>query len=98
LRHSRPGSRLTAAENRHRFITDEDVSARFAKPASRITIHHRRRTGTAKPHSGMAVNVTAALVLKNNEKYTLRHIKLFPGIAEELVAQSLLCRAGYSKT
>src|SRR5207249_5305139 len=51
-------------------------------------------------NSGMAVNVTAALVLKKQiEKYHLSGaIKLFPGIAEELVAtKAFYVRAGYFK-
>src|SRR5579859_4498795 len=83
------------------FITDEDCIPRASQKPG--VAYHAPLVEGAPGHgeghnSGMAVNVTAALVLKKQmEKYHLSGtIKLFPGIAEELVAtKAFYVRAGY---
>src|SRR5579871_844063 len=85
------------------FITDEDCIPRASQKPG--VAYHDPILDGAPGHgeghnSGMAVNVTAALVLKKQmEKYHLSGtIKLFPGIAEELVAtKAFYVRAGYFK-
>lgn len=85
------------------FITDEDCIPRASQKPG--VAYHDPLVDGAPGHgeghnSGMAVNVTAALVLKKQmEKYHLSGtIKLFPGIAEELVAtKAFYVRAGYFK-
>lgn len=85
------------------FITDEDCIPRASQKPG--VAYHAPLIEGAPGHgeghnSGMAVNVTAALVLKKlMEKYHLPGtIKVFPGIAEELVAtKAFYVRAGYFK-
>jgi len=85
------------------FITDEDCIPRASQKPG-VAYHDpliEGAPGHGEGHnSGMAVNVTAALVLKKQmEKYHLAGtIKIFPGIAEELVAtKAFYVRAGYFK-
>lgn len=85
------------------FITDEDCIPRASQKPG-VAYHDplvEGAPGHGEGHnSGMAVNVTAALVLKKQiEKYHLSGtIKLFPGIAEELVAtKAFYVRSGYFK-
>ncbi len=85
------------------FITDEDCIPRASQKPG-VAYHDpliEGAPGHGEGHnSGMAVNVTAALVLgKQLEKYHLAGtIKVFPGIAEELVAaKAFYVRAGYFK-
>ena len=85
------------------FITDEDCIPRASQKPG-VAFHDpliEGAPGHGEGHnSGMAVNVTAALVLKKQmERYHLSGtIKLFPGIAEELVAtKAFYVRAGYFK-
>ncbi|HJZ63302.1 MAG TPA: amidohydrolase [Candidatus Acidoferrum sp.] len=85
------------------FITDEDCIPRASQKPG--VAYHAPLIEGAPGHgeghnSGMAVNVTAALILKKQmEKYHLSGtIKLFPGIAEELLAtKAFYVRAGYFK-
>ena len=85
------------------FITDEDCIPRASQKPG-VAYHEpivEGAPGHGEGHnSGMAVNVTAALVLKKQmEKYHLSGtIRIFPGIAEELVAtKAFYVRAGYFK-
>jgi aminobenzoyl-glutamate utilization protein B len=85
------------------FITDEDCIPRASQKPG-VAYHSpivEGAPGHGEGHnSGMAVNVTAALVLKKQiEKYHLSGtIKLFPGIAEELLAtKAFYVRAGFFK-
>jgi aminobenzoyl-glutamate utilization protein B len=85
------------------FITDEDCIPRASQKPG-VAYHDpliEGAPGHGEGHnSGMAVNVTAALVLKKQmDKYHLAGtIKIFPGIAEELVAtKAFYVRAGYFK-
>src|SRR6184192_60689 len=85
------------------FITDIDCIPRASQKPG-VAYHDpivEGAPGHGEGHnSGMAVNVTAALVLKKQmEKYHLSGtIKIFPGIAEELVAtKAFYVRAGYFK-
>ena len=85
------------------FITDEDCIPRASQKPG-VAYHDpliEGGPGHGEGHnSGMAVNVTAALILKKQmEKYHLAGtIKVFPGIAEELVAtKAFYVRAGYFK-
>ena len=85
------------------FITDQDCIPRASQKPG--VAYHAALIEGAPGHgeghnSGMAVNVTAALVLKKQmEKYHISGtIKIFPGIAEELVAtKAFYVRAGYFK-
>lgn len=85
------------------FITDEDCIPRASQKPG--VAYHAPLIEGAPGHgeghnSGMAVNVTAALILKKQmEKYHLSGtLKIFPGIAEELVAtKAFYVRAGYFK-
>src|SRR5882724_4606155 len=72
------------------FITDEDCIPRASQKPG--VAYHDPMVEGAPGHgeghnSGMAVNVTAALVLKKlmNEHHLAGTIKIFPGIAEELL-------------
>src|SRR5207245_4030971 len=83
------------------YITDLDCIPRASQKPG-VAYHDpliEGAPGHGEGHnSGMAVNVTAALVLKKQmEKYHLSGtIKLFPGIAEELVAtKAFYVRAGF---
>ncbi|MBS1867684.1 MAG: amidohydrolase, partial [Acidobacteria bacterium] len=85
------------------FITDEDCIPRASQKPG-VAYHDplvAGGPGHGEGHnSGMAVNVTAALVLKKQmEKYHLTGtIKIFPGIAEELLGtKAFYVRAGYFK-
>jgi len=85
------------------FITDEDCIPRASQKPG-VAYHEpivEGAPGHGEGHnSGMAVNVTAALILKKQmEKYHLSGtIRIFPGIAEELVAtKAFYVRAGYFK-
>ena len=85
------------------FITDEDCIPRASQKPG--VAYHDPIIDGAPGHgeghnSGMAVNVIAALVLKRQmEKYHLSGtLKIFPGIAEELLAtKAFYVRAGYFK-
>src|SRR5215813_9766128 len=83
------------------FITDEDCIPRASQKPG-VAYHDpliEGAPGHGEGHnSGMAVNVTAALILKKQmEKYHLSGtLKIFPGIAEELLAtKAFYVRAGY---
>ncbi|MFY9610472.1 MAG: amidohydrolase [Blastocatellia bacterium] len=85
------------------FITDIDCIPRASQKPG-VAYHDpliEGAPGHGEGHnSGMAVNVTAALVLKKlMEKYKLAGtIKLFPGVAEEqLGSKALFVRAGLFK-
>ena len=85
------------------FITDIDCIPRASQKPG--VAYHDPIVAGAPGHgeghnSGMAVNVTAALVLKHlMEKHKLPGtIKIFPGVAEELVgAKAFFVRAGLFK-
>src|SRR2546425_5577285 len=72
------------------FITDEDCIPRASQKPG-VSYHDpmiEGAPGHGEGHnSGMAVNVTAAIVLKilMNEHHLAGTIKIFPGIAEELL-------------
>src|SRR2546422_7437482 len=85
------------------FITDIDCIPRASQKPG-VAYHDpivEGAPGHGEGHnSGMAVNVTTALVLKQlMEKYKLLGtLKIFPGIAEELVgAKAFFVRAGLFK-
>src|SRR5215471_8147758 len=85
------------------FITDEDCIPRASQKPG-VAYHDpliEGAPGHGEGHnSGMAVNVTAALVLKRQmEKHHITGtLKVFPGIAEELLAtKAFYVRAGYFK-
>jgi len=85
------------------FITDEDSIPRASQKPG-VAYHDpliEGAPGHGEGHnSGMAVNVTAVLVLKKQmEKYHLSGtLKVFPGIAEELLAtKAFYVQAGYFK-
>lgn len=85
------------------FITDEDCIPRASQKPG-VAFHDplvEGAPGHGEGHnSGMAVNVTAALVLKKllDEHHVSGTIKLFPGIAEELLAtKAFYVRAGLFK-
>lgn len=85
------------------FITDEDCIPRASQKPG--VAYHDPQVEGAPGHgeghnSGMAVNVTAALVLKKlmDEHHIAGTIKLFPGIAEELLGtKAFYIRAGLFK-
>jgi aminobenzoyl-glutamate utilization protein B len=83
------------------FITDIDCIPRASQKPG-VAYHDpivEGAPGHGEGHnSGMAVNVTAALVLKQlMEKHKLAGtLKIFPGVAEELVgAKAFFVRAGF---
>jgi aminobenzoyl-glutamate utilization protein B len=85
------------------FITDLDCIPRASQKPG-VTYHApiiEGAPGHGEGHnSGMAVQVTAALVLKKlmQEHHIVGTLKIFPGIAEELVAtKAFYVRAGYFK-
>src|SRR6267378_1753333 len=85
------------------FITDEDCIPR-ASPKPGVAYHDPLIEGApghgARHNAGMAVNVTAAIVLKKlmNEHHLAGTIQIFPGIAEELLAtKAFFVRAGLFK-
>ena len=85
------------------FITDEDCIPRASQKPG-VAYHDpliEGAPGHGEGHnSGMAVNVTAVLVLKKQmEKYHVSGtLKVFPGIAEELLGtKAFFVRAGYFK-
>src|SRR5437879_6500259 len=85
------------------FITDLDCIPRASQKPG-VAFHDpiiEGAPGHGEGHnSGMAVNVTAALVLKKQmEKHKLAGtLKIFPGVAEELVgAKAFFVRAGLFK-
>ena len=85
------------------FITDEDCIPRASQKPG-VAWHEpliEGAPGHGEGHnSGMAVNVTAVLVLKKQmEKYHLSGtLRVFPGIAEELLGtKAFYVRAGYFK-
>src|SRR5205814_2290389 len=85
------------------FITDIDCIPRASQKPG--VAYHEAMIDGAPGHgeghnSGMAVNVTAALVLKDlmQEHKLTGTLKIFPGVAEELVAtKAFLIRAGLFK-
>ena len=85
------------------FITDEDCIPRASQKPG--VAYHDPMVEGAPGHgeghnSGMGVNVTAALVLKKlmDEHHIAGTLKIFPGIAEELLAtKAFYVRAGLFK-
>jgi aminobenzoyl-glutamate utilization protein B len=85
------------------FITDIDCIPRASQKPG--VAYHDPIVAGAPGHgeghnSGMAVNVTAALVLKKlmDEHHLVGTIRIFPGVAEELVAtKAFYVRAGLFK-
>jgi aminobenzoyl-glutamate utilization protein B len=85
------------------FITDEDCIPRASQKPG-VAYHDpmiEGAPGHGEGHnSGMAVNVTAAIVLEKlmNEHHVAGTIKIFPGIAEELLGtKAFFVRAGLFK-
>jgi len=85
------------------FITDEDCIPRASQRPG-VAYHDpliEGAPGHGEGHnSGMAVNITAALVLKKlmDEHHLAGTIKIFPGIAEELLGtKAFYVRAGLFK-
>jgi len=85
------------------FITDLDCIPRASQKPG-VAYHDPIVVGAPRHgeghNSGMAVNVTAALVLKKlmAEHHVTGTIRIFPGVAEELVGtKAFYVRAGYFK-